>query len=404
MAPEPDEFTISPQQSTAASRDELPYRLRQQSLLSEFGRSAMQTRDLARILQRATELCAEGLETRFAKVLEYQADEDRLLVRGGVGWGPGTIDNVWLGADIGSPAGYAYQTGQMVISNHLQEETRFRTPQLLAANGIRRAINVLIERGGEGRRPFGVLEVDSPDPGQFDRADAEFLAGFAGLLGIAIERQTADAKLQEALDYQAMLAREMSHRVKNSLASVVSLLRVQARTSRSKEINTALEAAATRVATIANVHDLLWRSNQVGFIDLADFLADVCNKLNGTGEHTIVCEADTLVISADQAVPLGLLVNELISNAIKYAYPGGKGSITVSAHQHRGLLQVTVSDTGVGLPAEFDIDEPRESFGFKVISALVRQLDGQLSVVKQPKGACFSLEMPLAPERPQDEM
>jgi two-component sensor histidine kinase len=360
----------------------------------------MQTRDLGRILQRATELCAEGLETRFAKVLEYQADEDRLLVRGGVGWGPGTIDNVWLGADVGSPAGYAYQTGQLVISNHLQEETRFRTPQLLAINGIRRAINVLIERGGEGSRPFGVLEVDSPDPGQFDRADAEFLAGFAGLLGIAIERQTADAKLQEALDYQAMLAREMSHRVKNSLASVVSLLRVQARTSQSKEVNTALEVAASRVATIANVHDLLWRSNQVGFIDLADFLSEVCKKLDGTGEQTLVCEADPLVIAADQAVPLGLLVNELIANAVKYAYPGGRGLITVSAHQDKDLLRVTVSDSGVGLPAGFDLNEPRESFGFKVIGALVRQLDGRLSIVKQPTGACFLLEMPLLPARP----
>jgi len=402
MATVTPELTISPQRSTAASRDELPYRLRQQSLLSEFGRSAMQTRDLARILQRATELCAEGLEARFAKVLEYQADEDRLLVRGGVGWGPGTIDEVSLGADIGSPAGYAYHTGQVVISNHLEGETRFRTPHLLAVNGIRRAINVLIERGGEGSRPFGVLEVDSPDPGQFDRADAEFLAGFAGLLGIAIERQSADAKLQEALDYQALLTREMSHRVKNSLASVVSLLRVQARTSQSAEVNTALEVAASRVATIANVHDLLWQSRQVGFIDLADFLAEVCKKLDGTGEHKLVCEADSLVISADQAVPLGLLVNELISNAIKYAYPGGGGVIAVSAHQSAGLLRVTVSDAGVGLPAGFDIDAPRQSFGFKVISALVRQLDGRLTIVEQPKGACFSFVIPLYRERVQE--
>ena len=361
----------------------------------------MQTRDLARILQRATELCAEGLQTQFAKVLEYQADENRLLVRGGVGWAPGTIDEVSLGADIGSPAGYAYHTGQVVISNHLDEETRFRTPQLLEENGIRRAINVLIERGGEDSRPFGVLEVDSSDPGQFDRADAEFLAGFAGLLGIAIERQAADAKLQEALDYQAMLTREISHRVKNSLASVVSLLRVQARTSQSDEINAALEVAASRVATIANVHDLLWRSHQVGFIELADFLAEVCKKLDGTGQNKLVCEADTLLISADQAVPLGLLVNELISNAIKYAYPGGSGSIAVSAHQIEGMLQVTVSDTGVGLPADFDLDEPRKSFGFKMIRALVRQLDGNLAVVKPPQGACFVLEMPLLHEQPQ---
>ena len=129
------------------TRDELPYRLRQQSLLGEFGRIAMQTRDYRQILQRATELCAQGLQARFAKVLEYLPDESRLMVRGGVGWAEDTIDIVSLAADIGSPAGYAYQTGATVISNHLEAETRFRTPQLLADHGVRRAINVLIEKG-----------------------------------------------------------------------------------------------------------------------------------------------------------------------------------------------------------------------------------------------------------------
>src|ERR1700694_6338174 len=97
-------------------REELPYRLRQQSLLGEFGRFAMQTRDFRQILQRATELCAQGLEARFAKVLEYLPAEKLLMVRSGVGWAPGTIDNVSLAADIESPAGDAFQTGATVLS------------------------------------------------------------------------------------------------------------------------------------------------------------------------------------------------------------------------------------------------------------------------------------------------
>jgi hypothetical protein len=83
-----------------------------------------------------------------------------------VSWPAGTVDDVSLGADIESPAGFAFQTGQSVISNHLQGETRFRTPKLLAEHGIKRAINVLIRRGGEGDTSFGVLEADSPDLGQ----------------------------------------------------------------------------------------------------------------------------------------------------------------------------------------------------------------------------------------------
>src|SRR4051794_41112253 len=128
------ESVTSPVASTAATRQELPYRLRQQSLLGEFGRTALQTRDIGQILQRATELCAQGLETPFAKVLEYIPEEKRLLVSAGVGWSPETIGQVSLGVDLESPAGYAFHTSQIVISNHLQEETRFRTPKLLSAS------------------------------------------------------------------------------------------------------------------------------------------------------------------------------------------------------------------------------------------------------------------------------
>src|ERR1700733_4713594 len=380
-----------------AVRDELPYRLWQQSLLGEFGRSALQTRDLSQILQRATALCAEGLESPFAKVLEYIPEDNRLLMRAGFGWDFGAIDNVSHGANRESPAGYGYHIGQGIISNDLEQELRFEVPELLRDHGVRRVINVLIEVGGEGNRPFGILEVDSPDPGQFDHADADFLAGFAGLLGIAIERQQADAKLAEAVEYQDLLAREMSHRVKNSLASVVSLLHVQARGTHSPEIRNALEDAGSRVAAIAQVHNQLWRGSRIGFIDLADFMNQLCRQLgNNTGGQILNCHADPMLVSADHAIPLGLLINELVTNAVKYAYPGGAGVVDVSAHEIEGCLHVEISDHGVGLPQGLDINKPRTSLGFKVIMGLVRQLHGQIAITRnEPNGARFLLELPI---------
>src|ERR1700712_2486269 len=391
------ESVSAPAALTDVTRQELPYRLRQQSLLGEFGRSALQTRDIAQILQRATELCAEGLETRFAKVLEYMPDDKRLLVRAGVGWAPGTVGHVSLGIDMESPAGYAFHTSQIVISNHLQEKTRFRTPRLFSDHGIKRAINVLIARGGEGHLPFGILEVDSPDAGQFDLADADFLTGFAGLLGIAIERQQADAKLVVALEHQALLTREMSHRVKNSLASVVGLLRVQARNASSEDVRNALQEASLRVSTIADVHDHLWRSGRVGFVELRDFMSELCKRLSGTMDgHTLRCQADDMFIAADQAVPLGILINELVTNAKKYAYPNGSGDISVSACEIEGRLRVEVSDQGVGLPEGFDISQPRASLGFRIITGLVSQMQGELEVGKtNKKGASFVVDLPI---------
>jgi two-component system, sensor histidine kinase PdtaS len=382
-----------------AVRDELPYRLRQQSLLGEFSRAAMQTRDFGKILQRATELCAQGLEAKFAKALEYLPDQGRLVVRAGFGWAPNTIDELWFAADDGSPAGYAFRTGQPVISNHLQSETRFQMPRLLTDHGVERAINVPIERGGHGGAFFGVLEVDSPDPGRFDQADADFLAGFAGLLGIAIERQQADARLQDAADYQALLTREMSHRVKNSLASVVGLLRVQSRSAQSDDVRDALEEAESRVATIAQVHDHLWRGSRIGFIDLADFMNEFCMRLQGAaGANVLHCRADPMLLSADHAIPLGLLINELVTNAVKHGYPDEAGVIEISAREIEGRLHVEVSDRGVGLPEGFDVDQPRTSLGFRVITGLVRQLNGHLTVESnQPSGARFLFELPILP-------
>jgi two-component sensor histidine kinase len=396
LTPAGTESVTSPVPSTAATRQELPYRLRQQSLLGEFGRTALQTRDIGQILQRATELCAQGLEAPFAKVLEYIPEEKRLLVSAGVGWAPETIGQISLGVDLESPAGYAFHTGQIVISNHLQEETRFRTPKLLSEHGIKRAINVLIARGGEGHLPFGVLEVDSADSGQFDLTDADFLAGFAGLLGIAIERQHADAELQKALEHQAMLTREMSHRVKNSLASVVGLLRVQSRSAQSEEVQNALKDAASRITTIAQVHDHLWRSNRIGFVDIADFAGELCRKLQETLAYKIDCDFDHLMIPADKAIPLGLLINELVTNAAKHAYSDKSGEIQVAGEGRGAELRVVVADQGVGLPADFDMDQPRASLGFKVIKSLLAQLNGRIAVASnEPKGTTIQLDVPL---------
>jgi two-component sensor histidine kinase len=102
------------------------------------------------------------------------------------------------------------------------------------------------------------------------------------------------------------------------------------------------------------------------------------------------------MISADKAIPLGLLINELVTNAAKHAYPAGSGEICVSG-EHRGQdLHVEVSDQGIGLPRDFDLDQPRASLGFKVIKSLVGQLDARMTVsATEPKGATIQLNVPL---------
>jgi GAF domain-containing protein len=143
------------------------------------------------------------------------------LVRAGVGWHEDIVGNATVGADLESTSGFALRTGKPVISNHLENEQRFRTPVLLVERGIRPAMNVILQGDGS---PYGVLEVDSRSEGEFSENDITFLQGAANILGMAIERQRYERQLKTALDRHQILLKEITHRVKNSLQVVISML------------------------------------------------------------------------------------------------------------------------------------------------------------------------------------
>jgi hypothetical protein len=147
-------LTLSPEPGEV-SGDELTYRLHQQERLARFGVLALETPDFTLLLLEATRLCAEGLHVRYCKVMEYLPDEDRFIVRAGVGWRPGVIGSR-TGADLESLTGYAFRNAEAVISTHLDGECRFRTPRALVEHGIRRVINVPITTRN---RRYGVLEI-----------------------------------------------------------------------------------------------------------------------------------------------------------------------------------------------------------------------------------------------------
>ena len=131
------------------TRAALHQRVRQQEILAELGVIALQGASFNELLTDTVRLTAEGLRAEFCKVLEHIPSENRFLVRAGVGWSAGIIGVASVGADLASPAGFALRTGKPVISNHLENEERFRTSEILQQHGIRRAMNVILQ--GEGR-------------------------------------------------------------------------------------------------------------------------------------------------------------------------------------------------------------------------------------------------------------
>ncbi|WP_454280920.1 sensor histidine kinase [Sphingomonas sp. Marseille-Q8236] len=376
-----------------AGAGQLHYRLRQQSVLAAFGIEALRARDLDPMLQRATELCAEGMRSRYCKFLEYRSDRETLLVRNGVGWGPGVVGSTEMRTDMCSPAGFALQTGQGVISNHLDQEERFRTPQFMADHHIRRAINVLVEASGQR---YGVLEVDSPDEGRFEEADLAFMQGFANLIGVAIERQEAERRLAEAVEHQQLLTREASHRVKNSLALVSAMLNLQKQEDDDPRVLRMLNDAQARITAIAQTHDQLWRGERVGIVSLDDLACGIAEQLAQQAQnHQVHCDIEAIEMNADTAIPIGLMLTELLTNAIKYAYDEAGGTIDVSLHARDGHIVLSVRDRGRGLPADFDMKAAsRHSLGMRMITSLARQLRGEVRFDDAAPGTCATLTMP----------
>lgn len=389
-APVPPRVEAAPVADARPLDDELRYRLKQQSLLARFGELALRERDRQALLDAACAVCADGLETPLSKVLIHNEARDRLVLIAGVGW-TGAVEGLSsLGVELDSPAGYAFQTGKPLISNHLDIEQRFRTPRLLADHGVRRAINVLIRPEVDGE-PWGVLEVDSPDEGQFDARDALFLDAFAAVVGAALARQQTEQRLLAAIEHQALLAREVSHRVKNSLTLVSSLLSMQARGAASDDVRQALATAGARIQAIGQVHDQLWRGADVQSVILSDFLCQLCEAVAaGSERHVVTCEASEAPLGADIAIPLGLIVNELVTNAIKYAYGPQGGAIAVSGRIADGRLTVTVADRGRG----FDLAAARSdrSLGMRVIDSLVKQIGGVIANRAEGTGSVLVVE------------
>ena len=373
-------------------------RIRQQEILAELGVASLQRTGFSALLNRTVQLAAEGLQAELSKILEYIPEENRLLMRAGVGWDPGLIGIASVGADLESPSGFALRTGKPVISNHLEHEERFRTPDLLRAHGVRRAINVILQ--GDGA-PFGVLEVDSRSEGEFSEHDIAFLQGAANILGMAIERQRYERTLRDALEHQKVLVNEINHRVKNSLQLVASMFSLQATTTKSAEVAQSLQQAMSRVTAVARIHERLYRTTDIGTVDLAAYLGDICQDFAGLAPQCeIKYEPDgPIPIATDRAVRVALLATELVTNAAKHAYAGDKqGPIFIAlARVDDATIRLSVRDEGAGLPATFDA-EHGVGLGIRIVQALVTQTGAKLAVHRNQRGSEFVIEMSAEPE------
>jgi PAS domain S-box-containing protein len=250
-----------------------------------------------------------------------------------------------------------------------------------------------------GGRYRWILEQGAP------RFDVE--GAFEGYVGSCIDvtemKEAAEqiyrlnGELQERVREREVLLREIHHRVKNNLQLISSILSLQARLLHG-DARSLVEEGQTRVHAIALVHEKLCETQSMSDVDLVAYARDLVEvvrcALGGSPQVDLHLDGDETRVPADQAVPCGLIINELVTNAFKHAFPRGRrGNLHLRVQgAPRDRLQLIVRDDGIGLPSGVDLDRP-ETLGLDLVTTLVRQLNGRIEVTRE-HGATFVITIP----------
>ena len=225
-----------------------------------------------------------------------------------------------------------------------------------------------------------------------------------GMVQDITARKESEEALNTALAEKTVLLKEVHHRVNNNLQIISSLLRLQAKTIQDPAVLAALTDARQRIQTMGMVHQRLYQHKLLARLDLAAYLRDLVHKLassyySTTAEIAIQMEANPLEVILDVAVPCGLILNELVTNAFKYAFPEGRsGTILIrltrqnnEGNQEGCVLQV--QDNGVGFPEAIDFRKTR-SLGMQILCSLTQQLRGTVEL-DRANGTTFTITFPL---------
>jgi two-component sensor histidine kinase len=369
-----------------------------QHALVALSRAASEALLPDRLMHHVTAQVSRVTHVSRVKIMRYRADRGDLLIVAGVGWKEGVVGQTTLAIDSASPPGRTIQTAGPVTIEDLPSDPEFRQSNVLREHGIVSLLNVPIMVDS---RTWGVLEADSDKPRDFDDHDVTFLTTAANILGVALLRYETEQKARDQAAQQSqaqsraeILLQELQHRVKNNLQTIISFLSFQRRRAESTETREKLGSVMDRVHAIALAHDQLALGRNAGQVDLADYLRALCANIDPQREN-IAIEVEVapgLLLSLDRAVPAGLIVNELVTNSLKYAFDDAGGAIRVcflTDNDHDEAVLI-VEDNGRG------IEKPREGgIGLKLIGAFAQQLGGRADREPVAKGTRTKIIFPV---------
>jgi two-component sensor histidine kinase len=369
--------------------------VKRQKVLADFGDFALRNEDLDEILTEACRLVGEALGTDLAKVLEIEQNGQCLFMRAGVGWKPGLVGTMRLPMNERSSETYSIKAGKPVVTQNIDKENRSEFPDFLKEHGAVAIVNVPIFL--PGGKPYGLLQVDSREPREFGEEDIAFLRTYATILGPVIDRLHKSHSLREALEANQHLLTELQHRVKNHISIITSLVRMRARDVTSEEARRELATVGERIEVLRLVNELLYVAGTTDRLRLRPYVVQLVESLchldeDQFGKVRLDFAIEEVDLAPEIAVSLGLILNEFVTNSLKYAFGGQGGVIAVGVETlEENGIRVRISDNGKGLPTEPRPARPGSGTGMKLIEAFARQLDAKLDW-SASQGTALSLE------------
>ncbi len=226
-------------------------------------------------------------------------------------------------------------------------------------------------------------------------------------LEMAVAKRQVDTQLKAALQKKEALMKDILHRTKNNMNMIDSLLNLQSNCIEDAQVRVIFKDTGQRVRSMAMVQERLYKSQDFANLDLKMYLCDLAAMIFGNYEASPdklrftfdVDDVAPVVVGADTAIYCGLLLNELLTNAMKYAFPGeSTGKIKVALHTpNEGEIEIGVSDTGVGLPEDFDVRKTN-SLGLQLVQSFTEQLRGTLEI-KRNQGTEWLIRFQKPPQR-----
>ena len=309
----------------------------------------------------------------------------------------------WDDSEYGrGAAGRAIKTGLTQVVQRIGGEPLSHPWQSFAEKTGYRSVCSLPLKAGE--RVVGVLNVHSQQEDVFYGEELELLEEVTDDIAFAIgalrerkRRQKAEGRLKASLKEKETLLREIHHRVKNNMQVISSLLQLQASKSNDRQVIGILEDSRNRIQSMALIHDKLYRSEDFTQIDFTKYIQELSHSLFRAygvdpGKVTFKSDIEQIPIGLDCAIPCGLLVNELVTNSLKHAFPkSGGGEIRIALHAVKGdETMLSVSDNGIGLPKDLDFRKTA-SVGLHLVTILAEnQLEGKIEL-DRTGGTKFSI-------------